>query len=782
MYKNVLKKWVSIILALVMILSCTAVSAGTVYTKVSVNVEAAKEILTGFGVPEDQMAIFSPILSLINVLGVKVITAEDGGQIDLDLNGESALSLGFAADEQGIRLASTLFPNYVLNLKQETLGQMMEMLMSNMPGMGIGGTGEGFMSIMPTSPMTYFNSFVQVCSEAAVPGEPVKGEYVFEGNSFDTLVPVTVNVPAVKEAFHGLAEDMFRDEAVVSSLQGCAGMIGMDLDPEQLKAGLVEFEAHFPDTVTAEYYQNGEVAVPFYVTGRANYEGKEGPSYEYSMLFKGENDFTVSFLDHEQGISAGLLMTDERLYIEFKQGEVNFALDLTSKTGEPVLYQCDLYFMNTEKPLISVAVTITADGTRTLPVDGEGKTLLAVEDLLNGGSEAGNGLMTDLMMNGLAPLLAKLSQIVPDAAGLITMLMTPQTNQKTSKDPIKEDDVPQVEVDPSSWKTLSDVLALHTESRESSWSDGTYFLIIRYAGTEWLVVAAVSEEQSDAAFAVDFRAEDRDEQINAILGPCEIQTVIDLGTLAMTQKELDPWIGKTGQDLLDAGWEYNGYHSDETGIHICMVNGDFQYLVSFAEELLTGQVFGEQPENMATATISGITFDGKSYNFNEMNYIVPAEDGKEDGHPDIAPEAATRTYQLGTSVYTVEIPVSFTEGKRTEEEIRDDMVAYMRSDETLLDFDVYQFAKEGLPEKLAEYVEQEAAEYKAFEVKTNEKINGIDTAWYRAKETYDGKEYTTLSYLLDEGDQYVEIAFWLDGETAEEEAQAIINTLTFVQR
>ena len=106
----------------------------------------------------------------------------------------------------------------------------------------------------------------------------------------------------------------------------------------------------------------------------------------------------------------------------------------------------------------------------------------------------------------------------------------------------------------------------------------------------------------------------------------------------------------------------------------------------------------------------------------------------------------------------------------------------MDADETLLDFDVYQFAKEGLPEKLAEYAEREAAEYKAFEVKTNEKINGIDTVWYRAKETYDGKEYTTLNYLFDEGDQYVKIAFWLDGETAEEEAQTIINTLTFVQR
>ena len=31
-------------------------------------------------------------------------------------------------------------------------------------------------------------------------------------------------------------------------------------------------------------------------------------------------------------------------------------------------------------------------------------------------------------------------------------------------------------------------------------------------------------------------------------------------------------------------------------------------------------------------------------------------------------------------------------------------------------------------------------------------------------------------------DQYVEIAFWLDGETAEAEAQEIISTLTFIHR
>lgn len=180
---------------------------------------------------------------------------------------------------------------------------------------------------------------------------------------------------------------------------------------------------------------------------------------------------------------------------------------------------------------------------------------------------------------------------------------------------------PQEEADSSSWKTLADVLSLETDSREATWDEHSYICIFRYAGTEWLVRAAFSKELDDAVRTVDFLAEDRKEQINAIIGACEITTVIDLRSLAIPQDELDQWIGKTGQDLLDAGWEYNGYHSDGTGLHICMVNGDFQYLVSFAEELTMTQVFGEQPENMATATVAGIAFDGKSYHFDESKHV-----------------------------------------------------------------------------------------------------------------------------------------------------------------
>ena len=135
--------------------------------------------------------------------------------------------------------------------------------------------------------------------------------------------------------------------------------------------------------------------------------------------------------------------------------------------------------------------------------------------------------------------------------------------------------------------------------------------------------------------------------------------------------------------------------------------------------------------------------------------------------------------RLGTSGYTILCDESFAEGDRTEEEIADDMVAYMKSPNTLLDFDIYQFSKEGYPEVLADFVNQEAAEYSAFAINTNLTINGIPAAMYLARETYDGVEYTTANFAFEDGGQYVEIAFWLDGDEAITEAMEIIATLTY---
>ena len=141
--------------------------------------------------------------------------------------------------------------------------------------------------------------------------------------------------------------------------------------------------------------------------------------------------------------------------------------------------------------------------------------------------------------------------------------------------------------------------------------------------------------------------------------------------------------------------------------------------------------------------------------------------------------ASTRVLRLGTSPFTIVVPASFTEGEMTQEDIEDDQVAYYYSNETLLDFDVYQFSKDGYPNDLAIYAEEESSGYNSVsELVTDGEINGVPAAWYRTVEEYQGASFNTLTYILDGGDEYVDVCFWLDGDTADAEAEAIIRTLS----
>lgn len=143
-----------------------------------------------------------------------------------------------------------------------------------------------------------------------------------------------------------------------------------------------------------------------------------------------------------------------------------------------------------------------------------------------------------------------------------------------------------------------------------------------------------------------------------------------------------------------------------------------------------------------------------------------------------AEAAQTMELRLGTSPFVMTVPASFTEGEMTEEDIADDQVAYYWSEDTLVDFDVYQFSKEGYPDTLADFVTQEAAEYNASEIVTDATINDIPVGYYRSVEESEGVSYNVITYAFEGDGEYVEVAFWLDGDNAEEIAAGIINTLS----
>jgi len=141
-----------------------------------------------------------------------------------------------------------------------------------------------------------------------------------------------------------------------------------------------------------------------------------------------------------------------------------------------------------------------------------------------------------------------------------------------------------------------------------------------------------------------------------------------------------------------------------------------------------------------------------------------------------------RRLRLGSSFYSILIDDAFEEGDMTEADIADEQVGYYVNAETGLDFDVYQIKKDELYEQSWQYVLREAMEYETVtEVRPREHVGDIEVAWYRAVETFDGTDYRTLTCILDDGDEFLELVFWLENEEDDSQAQQILNTLQAIE-
>ena len=131
---------------------------------------------------------------------------------------------------------------------------------------------------------------------------------------------------------------------------------------------------------------------------------------------------------------------------------------------------------------------------------------------------------------------------------------------------------------------------------------------------------------------------------------------------------------------------------------------------------------------------------------------------------------------LGTSNLMITTPVAYVQGEISAEDTDESQVAYYTSEESLIDFDVYQWTKaEG--ETLEGVATAEAAEYEAAEIFEGTSNSGVLFYGYYAEEEFEGKTYTTLTVITEAGNDFVEIVFWLDGEDAELAVTDILGTL-----
>ena len=142
--------------------------------------------------------------------------------------------------------------------------------------------------------------------------------------------------------------------------------------------------------------------------------------------------------------------------------------------------------------------------------------------------------------------------------------------------------------------------------------------------------------------------------------------------------------------------------------------------------------------------------------------------------------SGTIQFQLGSSAYAVDVPDSYRNGEVTMDELQSNQIAYYYSPYSEMDFDIYQFPKPEAEMDLESFVLSSAETFSGSDVRM-QMIHGIKVGSYKSHESYDGVEYEVLVALLEDGDEYVEVVFWLDGENAERDARRILNTLSQVE-
>ena len=104
-----------------------------------------------------------------------------------------------------------------------------------------------------------------------------------------------------------------------------------------------------------------------------------------------------------------------------------FAVALDGTMSDVIQGVLDVYFLSDVKPLATATLTIEMSGELTMDVSGEGKTVVAIEELMNSGesdepSEAVSGLMMDLLMNGLGTMMGAITENVPELGDAIGSL------------------------------------------------------------------------------------------------------------------------------------------------------------------------------------------------------------------------------------------------------------------------------------------------------------------------------------------------------------------------
>ena len=445
-----MKKTIAMLLALMLALSGTlSLAEGmpmafpelTLESALHIDREAAAGLMATFGLQENQIALADKVLAVLDAVGEKVVLADVGLQYDLKLNDAQVFSLGGELTDNGLAIASTLFPHYVLTASPESLMKVLNSIMETVQ------SAQGGDDMDPSAQAKigeYAQQFVETAMGAIQFGEPESGEFEMGETTYNTRLLIDVDSKAIVEALKVLVDQVTSDETVMAALQAAQG-VGVDLSEAENASENLDPEN--APAIAATYYTNideeGNLVAGSYTAIEVTEVGKEAPNLFIDVaqaetglaieISAPENavTVTVNFGQEEKSFFARLDADIQGIYLGL-DGIVTMA-----DAGMDIDFA--LYVLDSENPLLTANAKIAFEGERTLTVQDEGKTAVAIEALLSeDGAEADNtaamGLMMDVMINGLGGAVGTATEAVPEIADLINLFSGSQEDADVGAD------------------------------------------------------------------------------------------------------------------------------------------------------------------------------------------------------------------------------------------------------------------------------------------------------------------------------------------------------------
>jgi len=379
-----MKKLFAVLLAAVMLLcSVSALAeAKTVSLRVYVDAEQLKNVAAMTGAGENQDTRFEAGAKLLNALGIDLIADTTGGQLTILANDQEVASAGLAAAGDKVAIGATVLPNYVFTLDQETFQKLMKQFVPQ-----VGELQSLDLNALGQTLMTYVAPFAAALQSAIVPGEPEQANVEVGEYTFDTKVPVNVDMKAIAEAAKKLASDLLNDATVQQVLQIAAQGKGIDVESTIAQVNEALAEDKLP-TVTLDMYTISSRPEVRFMEGFVTGAGQDEPGLEVSVLIPGNGDVTVTCTMLQVDSQVITFHLDHEAQTVTLQATINgiFAAVVVgpAQSEEGQAFAANVYYINQDAPLAQIALTIKDGGELTVDLSTENKTEISVADLMGG--------------------------------------------------------------------------------------------------------------------------------------------------------------------------------------------------------------------------------------------------------------------------------------------------------------------------------------------------------------------------------------------------------------